>query len=45
MNIAFFTLGCKVNSYESQELAELMTAAGHTIVKYGCEADAYIVNS
>ncbi len=45
MKIAFFTLGCKVNSYESQELAELMTAAGHTIVNSDCEADAYIVNS
>lgn len=46
MKIAFYTLGCKVNSYETQETAELLKAAGHTVTDIdGEEADVYIVNS
>ena len=46
MKIAFCTLGCKVNSYETQETAELLKSAGHTVTDAdGEEADVYIVNS
>ncbi len=46
MKIAFYTLGCKVNSYETQEAAELLTSKGHTVIADGGEeADVYIVNS
>lgn len=45
MKTAFYTLGCKVNSYETQETAELLKAAGHTVVDINEEADVYIVNS
>lgn len=46
MKFAFYTLGCKVNQYESQEMASLLTRAGHTKVKSPKEeADLYIINS
>ena len=45
MRVAFYTLGCKVNHYETQAMEELFKAAGHTVVSFDEEADAYIVNT
>ncbi len=45
MKIAFYTLGCKVNQYESQALCELAAKRGHTIVSSSEKADAYVINS
>ena len=45
MKIAFYTLGCKVNQYESQVMAELLTKSGHTIIRDTSLADCVIVNS
>ena len=45
MNIAFYTLGCKVNQYETQALERLFTARGHVLVPFEEEADAYIINT
>lgn len=45
MNIAFFTLGCKVNQYETQALEQLLTQRGHTLVPFEQAADAYIINT
>ncbi len=45
MNVAFYTLGCKVNQYETQALEQLFRARGHQIVPFEGEADAYVVNS
>ena len=45
MNAAFYTLGCKVNQYETEYMAELLRNAGFEIVKENDEADYYIVNS
>ncbi len=45
MKIAFCTLGCKVNQYESQALAELFSKKGHQIVHQDEDADAFIINS
>ena len=45
MNIAFYTLGCKVNQYETQALEQLLTQRGHTLVPFEGEADAYIINT
>jgi threonylcarbamoyladenosine tRNA methylthiotransferase MtaB len=42
---AFYTLGCKVNHYETQAMEELFKNAGHTVVPFGDEADVYIVNT
>ena len=45
MKIAFYTLGCKVNQYETQALEQLVTQRGHTVVPFEGEADAYIINT
>ena len=45
MKAAFYTLGCKVNQYETEYMTELLRAAGFEIVSSGEEADYYIVNS
>ncbi len=45
MKAAFYTLGCKVNQYESEYMAELLSNAGFEIVTYNEEADYYIINS
>ena len=42
---AFYTLGCKVNQYESFSLMDAFSAAGFTVVEPGEGADVYIVNS
>ena len=45
MNIAFYTLGCKVNQYETQALEQLLTQRGHTLVPFEGEADVYVINT
>lgn len=45
MNIAFCTLGCKVNQYETQALERLFAARGHVPVPFEGVADAYIINT
>ena len=45
MKVAFYTLGCKVNHYETAAMAELFAAAGHQVVDFSEPADAYIVNT
>ena len=45
MRVAIYTLGCKVNQYESQAMEQELRARGHKIVPFAEEADAYIVNT
>ncbi len=45
MKVAFYTLGCKVNQYETQALEQLLSARGHTLVPFEESADAYIINT
>lgn len=45
MKAAFFTLGCKVNQYESQAMAQALEAKGFEIVDHSEKADVYIINS
>lgn len=45
MKIAFFTLGCKVNQYESQAMAERMVQCGYEVVSHDQKADIYVINS
>lgn len=45
MKAAFYTLGCKVNQYETEYMSELLKNAGIEIVSPNDEADYYIVNS
>ena len=42
---AFHNLGCKVNSYETEAMQELLEEAGYEIVPFGEGADVYIVNT
>ena len=45
MKAAFYTLGCKVNQYESNEMAIRLKNNGFTLVSPKEEADVYIINS
>lgn len=45
MKAAFYTLGCKVNQYETEYMSELLRNAGFEIVSPNEDADYYIVNS
>lgn len=45
MKAAFYTLGCKVNQYETEYMAELLKNAGFEIVSENENADYYIINS
>jgi len=45
MKIAIYTLGCKVNQYETQALEQMFTQRGHELVPFDAQADAYIVNT
>lgn len=45
MRIAFHTLGCKVNQYETEGLKENFKKAGHEIVPDTEFADAYVINT
>ena len=45
MKIAFYTLGCKVNQYESNWLSEIMQKHGFTAAEHNEEADVYVINS
>lgn len=43
--VAFLNLGCKVNSYETEAMQQLMKNSGYDIVDFDDIADVYIVNT
>ena len=43
--IAFHTLGCKVNQYDSQAMLELFEQAGYEIRDFSQPADVYVINT
>lgn len=45
MRVAIYTLGCKVNQYETQAMEQELVRRGHTLVPFDEAADAYIVNT
>ena len=45
MKYAFYTLGCKVNQYETQAMETLLRERGHEPAAEDAEADVVIVNS
>ena len=45
MKIAFYTLGCKANQFETQALERLFAERGHEIVPFDGFADVYVVNT
>ena len=45
MRVAIYTLGCKVNQYETQAMEQELVRRGHTLMPFDEAADAYIVNT
>ncbi len=45
MKIAIYTLGCKVNQYETQAMEAELLRRGHTLIPFEETADAYIINT
>lgn len=45
MRVGFLTLGCKVNSYETEKMKNKFEEQGHTVVAFEEKADVYIVNT
>ena len=43
--VAFYTLGCKVNQYETEAISELFTDKGYTVVPFTAKADYFIINT
>ncbi len=42
---AIYTLGCKVNQYESSAIGDLFRQAGYVIVDFEQPADVYVINT
>ncbi len=42
---AFYTLGCKVNQYETEAMTELFINAGYEISDFNSYADVYVINT
>ena len=42
---ALHNLGCKVNSYETEAMTQMLQKAGYCIVPFGENADVYIINT
>ena len=45
MKIAFYTLGCKVNQYETDLMMKKFVDTGYTVVDFDEKADIYVINS
>lgn len=43
--VAFYTLGCKVNQYETEAMTELFKNNGYNICSFDSPADIYIINT
>ena len=45
MRIAFYTLGCKTNQYETQAMAQIFAEKGHEICTFDEKCQGYIINT
>lgn len=43
--VAFHTLGCRLNQYETEAIREQFEARGYQVVPFGERADVYIINT
>ncbi len=43
--VAFCTLGCKVNQYETEAMAELFKKRGYAVADFSEPADVYVINT
>ena len=44
-SVAFHTLGCKVNRYETDAIAQTFMDAGYEVKAFGDAADVYVINT
>ena len=45
MNVAFLTLGCKVNQYETNGMIQRFQDRGYNLVEFDEKADIYVINT
>ncbi|UZW12644.1 tRNA (N(6)-L-threonylcarbamoyladenosine(37)-C(2))-methylthiotransferase MtaB [Clostridium pasteurianum] len=45
MKVAFITLGCRVNQYETEAMAEKFIKEGFKVVNHNDAADVYVINT
>ena len=45
MKFGFYTLGCKVNQYETQAMEQLLQSRGHTVGNFSEICDGYIIDT
>ncbi len=45
MKVAFYTLGCKVNQYETNLMTQQFIEAGYDVAQFDDKADVYVINS
>ncbi len=45
MKFGFYTLGCKVNQYETQAMTQLLQGMGHEIADFESPCDCFIINT
>ena len=45
MKFGFYTLGCKVNQYETQAMEQILIAWGHCVGSFQEKCDGYIINT
>lgn len=43
--VAFHTLGCKVNHYETEAIWQLFKQGGYERTEYEKKADVYVINT
>jgi len=43
--VAFYTLGCKVNQYETEAISEIFENSGYELVEFEDKADVYVINT
>ena len=43
--VAFYTLGCKLNQYETEAMRQQLERAGYRVVDFGQPADVAIINT
>jgi len=45
MKVAFETLGCKANQFDTQSMEQMFLADGFTVVDFDSQADIYVINT
>ena len=43
--VAFYTLGCRVNQYETESIKKQFAERGYEVVPFDSFADVYVVNT